>query len=82
MFTLAEKPEDFALLDNEVNGYLNRIGKRELCSVSHNIHKKMRTLLGFAVRKAKPVPLPFEYHPWKKVEREIAPLDSLSPAGL
>lgn len=42
----------------------------------------MRSLIKFAPLKVKPSPPSFDYQPWKKEEKEVHPLNALTPVGL
>lgn len=54
-------------LSPELNGYLNRLGKRALCGQSINIAKEMKSLLSFISFEAIPTPI-FNYKPWARTD--------------
>jgi hypothetical protein len=65
----------------ELNGYLNRLGKRHVCSYSYNIAKEMKSLLSFIAVTPKEVKT-FNYKPYVRAEQEqLDPLAFLSPEG-
>ena len=64
-----------------MNGYLNRIGKRHLCSQSYNVAKEMKSLLSFIKFNYHASPQ-FNYKPWSKGDSlKIDPLSTLNPDG-
>jgi hypothetical protein len=64
----------------QVLGYLNRIGKRNLCEQSFNVNKEMKSLLSFATHKPTKVQS-FSYRPWTKEQRSQDPMSTLTAEG-
>ena len=65
----------------ELNGYLNRLGKRHVCSYSYNIAKELKSLISFIAVTPKEVKA-FNYKPYVKPEQDhLDPLAFLSQEG-
>ena len=77
---IAQTEVALARLSPEVQGYLNRIGKRNLCEQSYNVNKEMKSLLSFATHKPTKVQS-FSYRPWSRGSTAIDPLAALTPEG-
>lgn len=60
---IVEKEEDLKKFSPELNGYLNRLGKRHLCSYSNNIAQEVPSLVSFIPIEKKPIPA-FNYKPF------------------
>ena len=60
---IADKEEEVKKFSNEINGYLNRLGKRHLCSYSQNVDKEKASLVSFIPVDDLKKPL-FSYQPW------------------
>lgn len=61
-------------------GYLNRIGKRNLCEQSYNVNKEMKSLLSFAASKPTKVQS-FSYRPYSSKPSSLDPFAALTPEG-
>jgi hypothetical protein len=78
---IVEKEDDLAKLSPELNGYLNRLGKRHLCAYSNNIAQEMSSLLSFIPIDPKKAPA-FNYKPFVRPGQEKPdPLNTLTPEG-
>jgi hypothetical protein len=78
---IVEDEAEIAKLSPELNGYLNRLGKRSLCEYSNNVAPEMKSLISFATLKLNPVPV-FNYKPYARQDYEqIDPLSTLNPDG-
>lgn len=79
--TVAEKEEDFRKMSPQLQGYLNRLGKRHLLSYSENIPNKSITLPTFIPVTAKKNPT-FNFKPYVAPGLETPdPLTTLSAEG-
>jgi len=68
-------------LSPELNGYLNRLGKKNLLEQSENVAKEMKSLISFATLKPNH-PVKFAYSPWSRSDADyIDPLSTLNPEG-
>jgi hypothetical protein len=68
-------------LSPELNGYLSRLGKRNLIEQSANVAKEMKSLISFAAWKPTETSK-FEYNPWTRGSSEyIDPLSTITPEG-
>lgn len=67
--TIVENEAALKNFSNELNGYLNRLGKRHVCSYSYNIAKEMKSLISFIPFQAKEIKT-FNYKPYVKAEQE------------
>ena len=78
---IVENEAGFKKLSPEMLGYLNRLGKQNLCKQSYNVCKELKSLLSFAA--AKPVKVQtFNYRPWSKSDLYgVNPLSTLSQDG-
>lgn len=80
-FTIVENEAALKNFSSELNGYLNRLGKRHVCSYSYNIAKEMKSLVSFIAVKPKEVKT-FEYKPYVKAEQDhLDPLAFLNAEG-
>lgn len=78
---IVDKEEDLKKFSNELNGYLNRLGKRHLCSYSNNIAKETPSLLSFVPLEKKEAPK-FNYKPFVKPGQEMPdPLTTVTTEG-
>lgn len=77
---IAHTEADVRRFAPEVLGYLNRIGKRNLCEQSFNVNKEMKSLLSFATHKPTKVQS-FSYRPWSKGQAALDPLTTLTAEG-
>jgi hypothetical protein len=77
---IAQTEADIRKFTPEVLGYLNRIGKRNLCEQSFNVNKEMKSLLSFATHKPTKVQT-FNYRPWSKAQQALDPLATLTAEG-
>lgn len=64
-------------LSPQIKGYLNRLGKKNLCQQSFNVHNEMNSLLSFALAKSVKVQT-FNYKPWKHAQEKIDPFVALT----
>lgn len=72
---------DLKKLSPEVHGFLNRLGKRNICQQSENIAASPQSLLSFAAVKAVK-PQTFNFKPWSKTtQSSIDPKSTLTPEG-
>lgn len=68
-------------LSPEIHGFLNRLGKRNICQQSENIAASPQSLLSFAAVKAVK-PQTFNFKPWSKsVQSSIDAKATLTPEG-
>jgi hypothetical protein len=78
---IVENAVDLRKFSNELNGYLNRLGKRHMCSHSHNIATEVKSLMSFVEVKAKPAPT-FNYKPFVRAGQDtFDPLSTLNTEG-
>jgi len=54
--SIIENDSELKKYSPELNGYLNRLGKRHICSHSYNIVKEMASLMSFIDIKPKVMP--------------------------
>lgn len=78
---IVENEAGFKRLSPEMLGYLNRLGKQNLCKQSFNVCKEMKSLLSFVSVKTVKVQT-FNYRPWNKSDSNgVNPLSALSQDG-
>lgn len=78
---ILEKDEDTNRFTPELNGYLNRLGKRHLCSYSHNIAKDLPSLATFIPLDTTPKHH-FAYKPYVKPgSNTLDPLSTINNEG-
>ena len=78
---IADREEDVKKFSTETNGFLNRLGKRHLCSYSQNVDKEKPSLLSFIhvddVKKPS-----FPYKPWTRPGgNAVDPLATINNEG-
>lgn len=78
---IVENEAGFKKLSPEMLGYLNRLGKQNLCKQSYNVCKEMKSLLSFVSVKTVKAQT-FNYRPWNKSDsNSVNPLSALSQDG-
>lgn len=79
---MVEKEDDLKKFSPELNGYLNRLGKRHQCSYSHNIAKEVESLASFIPISEAPKANTFNYKPYVKPGSQgLDPLSTLNNEG-
>ena len=78
---IIQNEADLKKLSPEVHGFLNRLGKRNICQQSENIAVSPQSLLSFASLKAVK-PQTFNFKPWtKSAQSSIDAKSTLTPEG-
>lgn len=75
--SIIKNEAEAANLSPQIRGYLNRLGKKNLCQQSFNVHNEMNSLLSFAAAKTVKVQT-FNYKPWKHSQDKIDPFIALT----